>query len=124
MITSAVNHNLELVLRVPVHGAANQAHNVEFIIDTGFEGELSLPASLVTAFGMPFDHQGMTRLANGTTVNVPVHRAVVLWDGAVRIVRVMASSGGLPLLGMEILRDFDLRARCRPGGPIEIEKAP
>jgi clan AA aspartic protease len=124
MITSAVNHNLELVIHVPVHDAANQAHQTEFVIDTGFAGELSLPASIVTAFGMPFDHQGMTRLANGATVNVPVHRAVVLWDGAVRVVRVVASSGGLPLLGMAMLRDFDLRARCQPGGLIEIEKAP
>jgi clan AA aspartic protease len=122
MITSSVNHNLELVLHVSVHDAANQAHQIEFVLDTGFAGELSLPALVVTTFGMPFQHQGMTRLANGTTVTAPVHRTVVLWDGAVRIVEVLAS-GGVPLLGMEMLRDFDLRARCRPGGPIEIEKA-
>jgi clan AA aspartic protease len=124
MITSSVNHNLELVLHVSVHAAANQAHQIEFVIDTGFAGQLSLPSTVVATFGFPFVSQIMTKLSDGTVITVPAHSAVVLWDGAVRIVRVLASAGGVPLLGMEMLRDFDLRARCRPGGHIEIEKAP
>src|SRR5262249_42571562 len=122
MITSTVNHNVELVVPVAVYDAANQAHHIEFVIDTGFEGDLSLPALIVATFGMPFSYQGVSRLANGTTIYEPVHRALILWDGTIRIVQVLASSGGVPLLGMGLLRNFDLRARCQPGGLIEIEK--
>jgi predicted aspartyl protease len=124
MITSAVNHNLELVVRVRVHGLTGPAHPLEFIIDTGFEGQLSLPALVVTAMGMPFVQQILTRQADGNVVPAPAHRAVVEWDGAIRIVDVVASSGGLALLGMDMLRNHDLRARCQVGGLIEIEKVP
>ena len=123
MITSAVNHSLELVVTVAVHDAANRAHDIEFVIDTGFAGELSLPASVVATLGLPFVHHGCLKFADGSVSPVPIHRMVILWDGATRIVRVYAS-GGTALLGMQMLRDFDLRARCRPGGQIEIEAAP
>jgi clan AA aspartic protease len=124
MITSTVNHKLELAVSVPLHDAASQVRQIEFVIDTGFAGELSLPASVVAGFGFPFVSQIANKLSDGTVIIVPEHRAVVLWDGAVRIVQVVASSGSVPLLGMGMLRDFDLRARCQPGGLIEIEKAP
>ena len=122
MIVSAVSLGLELVVRVEAHDATGQAHPIESVIDTGFAGELSLPASVVAALGLPFVHQGFLKLSDGTVVSAPVHRMVVVWDGAIRIVLVHAT-GGAALLGMGMLRDFDLRARCRPGGAIEIEAA-
>ncbi|MBY0228012.1 MAG: hypothetical protein K2W96_01900 [Gemmataceae bacterium] len=123
MITSAVNPAVELVVTVPVHDIAGQAHGIEFLIDTGFNGDLSLPASVVATLGPPFVQQQPNRLADGTVVVVPSHRVVVMWDGAVRIVRAFAS-GGIALLSMGMLRDFHLRALCRPGGLIEIEAVP
>lgn len=124
MITSTVNHNVELVVKVAVHDISMQPHDIEFVIDTGFDGDLTLPASVVATFGLTFVHQRPHRLANGTVVVEPVHHAVVIWDGKLRIVRVIASGGASHLLGMGLLRDFFLRALCRPGGFIEIEAAP
>jgi len=72
---------------------------------------------------MPFVRQTMTRSADGNVVAVPAHRAVIEWDGAIRIAHSSESSG-IALLGMELLRDFDLRARCQVGGMIEIAKVP
>ncbi len=123
MITSTVNHNLELVVRLPVHDSAGQGHEIEFVIDTGFAGQLNLPPLVATTFGFPFVGQVMTKLADGTTPYASLYKAVILWDGGVRIVHVVAS-GGTALVGMDLLRDSDLRARCQVGGLIEIEKIP
>ncbi|MBY0232759.1 MAG: hypothetical protein K2W96_26050 [Gemmataceae bacterium] len=123
MITSTVNRNLELVVTLPVHDSASVPHGIEFVIDTGCEGQSQLPASIVATFGLTFVSQRQSRLADGAVIVNPVHRAVVVWDGSPRIADVVAS-GGVPLLGMWLLEDFDLRARCRRGGLIEIEAAP
>jgi clan AA aspartic protease len=124
MILSNVNANVELVVSVGVADLTGRELDIEFLIDTGFTGDLALPPMVISAFGLPFVTYIVTRLADGTTRYEPLYRAVILWDGAPRIVQVIASAGGLPLLGMGLLRNHDLHARVRPGGEIRIEKIP
>ena len=47
MIEGFVNANLEAVVNVPIRGPAGQTREVEAVIDTGFNGFLTLPPSLV-----------------------------------------------------------------------------
>ena len=49
MITGIVNVDLEAVLRFSVGDAAGHSHDVEAVIDTGFNGFLTLPPALVAA---------------------------------------------------------------------------
>jgi predicted aspartyl protease len=49
MMTGIVNVDLEAVLRLSVRDAAGHSHDVEAVIDTGFNGFLTLPPALVAA---------------------------------------------------------------------------
>ncbi|MBY0229894.1 MAG: hypothetical protein K2W96_11485 [Gemmataceae bacterium] len=115
---SSVDTNLELRLTLAVADAANQQHPLDFMIDSGFNGELARPASVVATFGMPFLQLIEMVISDGSSVWISRHQAVIVWDGAIHIVRV-AAMGSLALLA-----GHDLHARFVPGGEIRIEKAP
>jgi clan AA aspartic protease len=107
-----------------VADAAGQEHDINFLIDTGFAGDLSLPALVVSTFGLPFVGDVVSVLADGTRVDTPYHRAVIVWDGSPRIVHVAASDGDTPLVGTGLLAGYALHAVFVPGGEARIEKVP
>lgn len=106
---------LAVVFRLP----AKPTLSVEFVIDTGFTGELTLPSAAVESLGLPYSHSDVVRLADNSAVKVPVYSAVLLWNGQAREVRVLAT-GRRPLLGTALLDDHDLYVRFREGGPLTI----
>jgi hypothetical protein len=60
MMTGVVNADLEPLLRLTVRDAGSRPHDVEVVIDTGFNGFLTLPPTLIAALGLPWlcRHQG------------------------------------------------------------------
>lgn len=106
---------LAVVFRLP----DKPALSVEFVIDTGFTGELTFPSAAVESLGLPYSHSDVVRLADNSAVKVPVHSAVLLWNGQARAVRVLAT-GRRPLLGTALLDDHDLYVRFREGGPLTV----
>ena len=54
---------------------------IEFVIDTGFTGSLCLPPEAVSLMGLPFMYELPANLADSSEVLLPVHEAIVLWDG-------------------------------------------
>ncbi len=58
MITGVVNTDYEAVISLQVQGPSGQEREVNAVIDTGFNGFLTLPPILVTALGL-------TRLSRG-----------------------------------------------------------
>jgi clan AA aspartic protease len=108
---------------VSVIDSASQSHEIEVVVDTGFNGSLTLSQTLIAEWGLPWDSVGTGTLADGKEIAFPVHRTKVLWDGQLRSVFVEALEGS-PLLGTELLSGFDLRARIHPGGLVEIEAIP
>jgi clan AA aspartic protease len=51
---------------------------IEFVIDTGFTGELCLPPEAVSLMGLTFRHDTAANLADNSEVLLPVHEAIVL----------------------------------------------
>jgi clan AA aspartic protease len=64
---------------------------IEFVIDTGFTGELCLPLEAVSLMGLTFRHDTFANLADNTEVSLPLHEAIVLWDGVERDVLIVAT---------------------------------
>lgn len=54
MMTGLVTAGREAILRVPVRGTRGQEVPVEAVVDTGFNGFLTLPARLIADLALPF----------------------------------------------------------------------
>jgi predicted aspartyl protease len=55
MITCVVNADREAVIRLEVHGQILQVEEIDAIIDTGFDGWLTLPSAVIIQLGRPGD---------------------------------------------------------------------
>lgn len=96
---------------------------LDFIIDTGFEGALTLPPPAIAALGLSFDQPMIAKTADGRRTTVPTFRATILWNGLVLIVQVLEMSNP-PLLGTLLLDNNDLFIRFRDGGEVLIGPSP
>lgn len=94
---------------------------IEFVIDTGFTGDLCLPPEAVSLLRFPFIYDLPANLADNSDVLLPVHEAVVIWNGAEREVHVIAT-GRRPLLGTGILEDQELVIQFTEGGLVTIDE--
>jgi clan AA aspartic protease len=94
---------------------------IEFVVDTGFEGELTLPIGAVAALQLPFIQEIRTNLANNQSFRADAYLAPIMWDGEVRNVAVLAM-GVRPLLGTALLRSYRLLAEFVDGRSVSITK--
>jgi clan AA aspartic protease len=120
MITGTVNADYEAVIRLFVQGPAGPAHEVDAIIDTGFNGFLTLPPALITALGLIRRSRGRALLADGSEELFDIYGVTVLWDGQQRYVEADAV-GSTPLAGMSLLDGYDLHIQVADGGQVVIQ---
>lgn len=120
MITGTVNGEYEAVIRLQVQGPSGQTHEEDAIVDTGFNGFLTLPLTVVTALGLPRRGRGRALLANGDEELFDIHGVTVLWDGQLRYVEVDAVDS-TPLVGMSLLAGYDLHIQVAAGGYLLIQ---
>ena len=120
MIEGIVNSNLEAVVTLFLRGREGQAQQVDAVIDTGFNGYLALPPTLVADLELPVVGDGEAVLADGKEVSFNVYGVTAVWDGLPKYVETGAV-GDEPLVGMSMLAGHDLRVRCADGGRVVIE---
>lgn len=104
-----------VTLRVPDRGDLS----IECVIDTGFEGAITLPLAAVTALGLPFITELTANLADGTDVRTDVHVATILWAGVEQEIAVLAL-GQRPLVGTTLLHGHHVGIDFVDGGSVEI----
>jgi clan AA aspartic protease len=102
MISGPVNAKTEATVRLVVRDANGQAHAIEFVIDTGFSGDLTLPLALVTTLGLVWLGRQWAVLADGSSHTFDNYEAIIEWDERPRTLRVLATDA-VPLLGMNAL---------------------
>ena len=95
--------------------------SVAAVIDTGFNGHLTLPIELIEQLGLSEDDIISLRLAGGVQRLGRTWNGVVLWHDRHQAIQVIESPG-IPLLGMRLLADSDLTIRIRQGGNVLIEE--
>ena len=123
MMTGTVNADLEPVLRLTVREAGGPSHDVEAVLDTGFNGFLTLPPILIASLRLPWLCRQQGQLADGSILAFDVYVAKVDWDSQPRDVEVEAADAQ-PLLGMALMRGSELRIQVAPGGSVTVVEPP
>lgn len=120
MIIGVVTDRREAVIAITVRGPAGQEQKIDAIIDTGFDGYLSLPSSLIVLLGLDWRRRGRALLADGSESVFDIYEAAVDWDGTTRRVAVDQAET-IPLVGMSLLEGYELTIQARPGGSVTVK---
>ncbi len=118
MMQGVVNRSCEAILPVVVkNDTATQLVNA--VIDTGFSGFLTLPSNIISTLGLSWKGRDVATLGDGTFCIFDVYIASVIWDGQYRTIDINGSETD-PLIGMQLLRGYDLRIQAIEGGMVTI----
>ena len=96
MIVGVVTDDHQAVIHLVVRGPAGQETEIDAIIDTGFDGWLSLPSSVIISLDLEWRERGRA-------LRIPVHQAETT-----------------PLVGMSLFRGYELIIQNQPGGKVSI----
>jgi clan AA aspartic protease len=119
MITGIVTADREAVIRLVVKGPSGQGHEIEAVVDTGFDGWLSLPPSIISVLNLPWRRRGLALLADGSERVFDIYEATVQWHRQARRIAV-DSADTAPLVGMALLEGRELKMQVRAGGKLQI----
>ncbi len=86
MTEGFVNANLEALVNILLQGPAGQRQEVDAVIDTGFNGYLTLPPAMVADLELPVVGEAEAVLADGREAVFHVDGVTVVWDGQPRFV--------------------------------------
>jgi clan AA aspartic protease len=122
MITGVVNAGREAIARLEGRGPRGERREIDTILDTGLNGFLTLPHTVITALALPHLGRGRAILVDGSEALFDLYETAVVWERERRVVEVEATRG-VALLGMAMLDGHDLRIRVIEGGRVTIEAA-
>ncbi len=121
MISGTVVLGRGAVIPLVVLDAEGREHAVSAIVDTGFNGWLTLPRRLARVWGVPSREQGTATLADGSAVYFAVYRASVIWDGQPTAVLIDEMESEL-LIGMRLMLGYRILIEDKDGGAVQIER--
>ena len=95
--------------------------SLDAILDTGFEGYITLPPEVVNRLGLAALAPSTYELADGQSVQFNTYLATVSWYDRPRMVLALESNG-VPLLGAAMLWDSRVILDMEEGGGVIIEE--
>jgi clan AA aspartic protease len=120
MIRGAVNSSLEGTLRITVRGLHGERRRVSAVIDTGYNGALTLPPAVIEELGLPWCDIGSVTLGDGSTCQCDIYAGVVIWDRK-PVGVFIEECDTTPLVGMELLEGFKLTMDVERRGQVTIK---
>ena len=123
MIAGTVNARYDAVASLQIQGPDGRTLEIEAVVDTGYEGLLTLPMAVVEELDLPFAGYGRGFLADDSPVRFPIHHTTVLWDGEPRDIDADIT-GSTPLIGMLLLDGYRLIIDVEVGGDVIIQEKP
>jgi clan AA aspartic protease len=119
MIRGAFNANREAIVSIAVLDFEGRDARVETVIDTGFDGYLTLPDATIRSLGLTYLGKARARLADGSFSIVRKFEATTLWDDVEREVVVLEADTS-PLLGIAMLHGHAVLLNVVDGGDVMI----
>jgi clan AA aspartic protease len=93
---------------------------VEFILDTGFEGDLSLPSNILRQLDTHLLFLSLRAMGDGSLRECPGYHLAWQWNDEPRTVEILALEHN-PLLGTMLLESCHLDVDMAEGGEVVIE---
>ena len=113
----------EPLIRLAICGFRGRQKEIEAVVDTGYTGWLTLPPSVIGALYLRWRTFGRGILADASVSYFDVYQAKVVWNDRVRPVFV-DEFDATPLVGMALLRGFELKMQVRARGKVTIKRLP
>ena len=99
----------------------SQILEIKCVVDTGFEGFLTLPPAAVEQLQLSYLTNLNANLADNSSIQTDVYLATILWNGVERDVPVLAM-GRRPLIGTALFRDYHLGIDFCDGGIVVLDE--
>jgi clan AA aspartic protease len=115
-----VNSELEATLRLTVHGPDGVRYEITAVIDTGYNGCLTLPDAFAASLGLPPLAPRRVTLGDATSKVLTFHEGYVTWQDVERTIPILCVEGD-PLVGTGLLDGCRLGIEFTPGGPVVVD---
>lgn len=122
MITGAVTADREIVVSVEIHREHLSPTAVEAVLDTGFNGYIALPLSVIRASNGQAGGTRRVELGDGNLVDLDVYFVHVSWHGHSREVLALHAET-TPLIGMSLLWGSRVQFDCNESGLVTIDES-
>lgn len=121
MMQGVVNELNEATLPLVIGNTEGKRQLINAVIDTGFNGFLTLPSSIITNLNLPWNASEIVTLGDGKKTIFDVYAVMIIWDGEYREIDV-AESETEPLIGMSLLSGYQLQVEVKQGGIVSVQK--
>lgn len=120
MMQGVVNQRCEATLALVIGNTSGQRQVVDTVIDTGFNGFLTLPFAMIAALDLPWNGSDIVTLGDGSETLFDLYAATIIWDGQYLEIDI-AESETEPLIGMALIYGYRLQIDAIKGGIVKIE---
>jgi clan AA aspartic protease len=107
MISGIVNSSREAALEIVILDSAGRPFNQGAMVDTGYNGWLTLSPNVIASLGLRWIRYGRAMLADGGQIVFNIYEAVVVWDGQLITIPV-DEMDAMPLIGMALMYGYEL----------------
>lgn len=121
MINGIVNADFEPIIPLSICGSDGKVHTQDAIVDTGFNGWLSLPPDLIAQLNLKWKRRGRAILGDGSECVFNVYKAVLVWDDNFLTIPIDEADSE-PLVGMSLMEGYQLTVQVLEGGHVELSK--
>lgn len=121
MISGIVNADFEAIISLAICGDDGKIYTQDAIVDTGFNGWLSLPPDLIDQLNLKWKRRGRAILGDGSECVFNVYEAVVIWDEDYLTIPIDEADSE-PLVGMSLMEGYQLTVQVFEEGNVEIRK--
>jgi clan AA aspartic protease len=121
MITGIVNEEFEPIISISLYDSEGNIYTQDAIVDTGFNGWLSLPPDLISQLNLKWKRRGRAILGDGSECVFNVYEAVLVWDGNLLTIPIDEADSE-PLVGMSLMEGYQLMVQVFEDGSVELSK--
>ena len=121
MIHGKVDAHREARVHLDVIGPDHRTRTIQAVVDTGFNGYLTLPEDRIEDLGLHSAGRRRATLGDGSTITLEGYYAMVLWHDGTRDMTILCSETE-PLVGMAMLDGSRLTMDVIDDGDVCVEK--